>query len=58
MSKARGVTMPRAIVPYICKLATATTSPRARFVLMHGQVWKRPGATAGWDAGGPGEGLL
>jgi hypothetical protein len=43
MSKARGVTMPRAIVPYICKLATATTSPRARFVLMHGQVWKRLG---------------
>jgi len=39
MSKARGVTMPRAIVPYIRRFATATTSPRARFVLMHGQVW-------------------
>jgi hypothetical protein len=40
MSKARGVTMPRAIVPYLRRFATATTSPRARFVLMHGQVWK------------------
>jgi len=39
MSKARGVTMPRAFVPYIRRFATATTSPRARFVLMHGQVW-------------------